>query len=165
MKPSGSTKEIFSKDESLYKAICFFDIDFDFQAFKESFGVHVPVVLEDDGLYYALCIELNQVTYGSTISNALDRMSSLLEDLVDMSITGESDWAVLWEKSMDQDYNHIFHNLKRKFNKDKAKKLSIYLKDRNSIEVKTFATKDIIHSIKSSLGEVKISQRYFELVA
>ena len=111
---------IFSTNEKDYKAICFFDVLFKLNSIEERFGLHVPVVFEaEEKLYYALCIELNQVTYASALNNAIYRMSRLLCDFVDMSINKESRWEDFWIKNgkMENIYMEIFHNLKEKYNK------------------------------------------------
>ena len=157
---------IFSQDENKYKAICFFDIVFYLSStnIEENFGVHVPILQEDDGLFYALCIELNQVTYGSNCNDAVERMGYLLQDLANMSLKGEADWNLLWEKPMDKIYFNIFHDLKTKYSQDRAKSMTDYIhQNKDQVETVSFVTKD--YNIKSRIAEVKISQRYLELAA
>ncbi len=121
---------VFSIREEDCKAICFFDVSFHLGGDPPvyNFGFHVPVILEDDGLYYALCWELNQVTYGSRIENAVKRMENLLSDFSNDWMGGENDFSALLENPMNPAYLDLFHKVKHKLDAKAARNLGRFLR-------------------------------------
>ena len=159
-----SKEPVFSINESDYKAICTFDIIFRLEKLKEehskqTFSVHVPILYQD-GLYYALCIELNQVEYGSSIDRAIRRMGELLQDFVDLSFKGESDWGSLWDQPMDSKYMEIFSKLQYQIeynnNKKQAQLLNEYISGEPQIDSQTYLSHHETFEVKHELVKVII---------
>ena len=155
-------KRIFSLKEDDCKAICFFDVSFliNGNPLSYSFGFHVPVILESDGLYYALCWEMDQVAYASRLENAVERMAKLLSDFSSDWLKGEGNWSILFENPMDVEYLNLFHRVKHKLNLKMASRLNSFLQN-SETDVETIIEETKTYKVKSSIGIAEISQRYY----
>ncbi len=153
---------MFSLKQEDCKAICFFDVVFSVNGnpLEHSFGFHVPVILEADGLYYALCCEIDQIAYGSNIRNAVERMARVLSDFADYWLKGESDWEKFFEEPIDYAYLELFHRVKQKLNIRVAVRFNQYLKN-STDNLDTVIEETKRYKIMSKLGEASISQRYY----
>ena len=159
---------IFSTDLEKYTNICFFEISFNLTSnihLNQTYGFHVPILQEEDGLYYALCIEANQVTYGSTTDNAIKRMNELLSLFVKDCLDGNGKWELFLAKPMSNIYLDIFHGLKIQHNKKMARQLDTFLSSDSKnqqieYEIETVTT----NKVKGTLGMATVSQRYDDLL-
>ncbi len=152
---------VFSTKEDDYKAICFFDLVFSLnQCTNEKFGFHVPVVKEGDGLFYALCLEVNQVAYASTLDKSVSRMGDLISFFAVEFLDKRSSWESFYSDQMDLIYYEIFHRLKRKVNINKASMLDKFRKGDDNVRINSKLTKIERYEIQGQLGMVTISKKY-----
>ncbi len=159
---------IFTTDKKRYKTICFFEIIFTLQGqsgkrVEQVYGFHVPVVREDDGLFYALCIEANQVTYGSTTKNAIARMNDLISFFAQNSLNKEGSWEKFLSNQMDKIYLNIFHEVKLSISIENAKRLDGFIEhDSPDSDIDHHVIHKIVSQIRGTLGSATISQKYID---
>ena len=156
---------MFSTSIKDYKALAYFEVSMDFKSpkgnFNENYGFHVPVVQEQDGNFYALCLELNQVAYSHKIERSIERMHEFLTDFVSEVFDSNNNWVGIYDE-MDEEYFNIFHKLKGEYNRRKAEKLTLYLQKSGDSEpgiIKNIEKKEIF-TINTKLGKVDIEKKY-----
>ena len=164
---------IFSLDKKNYKALCFFRVYFVLRALdkptrKASFDFRVPVVKEEDGLFYALCIEGNEVTYGSNSQNAINRMGELLLDFAQMTLdsktnTDKFDWAEFRNDKMSKKYLDIYNELYEEYDKIQAKKLVEYIQGSNNESIFR-EDGDPPKNISGRIGDASVEKIYEHLL-
>lgn len=160
-------EKIFSTDIGKYKAIAYFEVSMDFESndrqkveFNESYGFHVSVLQEEEGGdYYAICLELNQVSVGNSVKQAIMRMQDLLASVSEKALLDE-DWNFIYDY-MDDEYFTIFHKLKEKHNQLKAKKLTDFLRNqRINSDFVIEVIEEKKHQICTKLGKAFVEKIY-----
>ena len=172
-----NSSNIFSTNIKDYVAFGCIEIKFNQNNFiiLPSILLHIPIVKENDGLYYSLCCEWNDVTYGSSVKKSFNRMLEKVTWSIEENIQNKSLASLFTEEGKMKSYKKIFNemrdkwNTKNKINEREAKKIDLFLEKKNIINARTVDNKKVIFTsgedgILAPLGEAEIDCKYLEKI-